>query len=213
MRLDLSLLVAFGVCLALPAYSTAQPNKTYWGVQAQFAPKWEVKDSFKPLFDADAVDISGSEFRIGFVRGRTLGSDWGVSYVRKSLKNGSRATNSDVERTTRNAIVSGVSIDKFSPFGTIRDRVQIGMTYGIGVGSAKGDVIERDLLTGGTGVIEAKHFFSPFGTDLQVVPLAEVQLAVAVIARPGFKIRASGGLNYPGITVFTIAGVYLFGEK
>jgi hypothetical protein len=33
--------------------------------------------------------IAGSEFRIGFVRGRMLGGDWGVSYVRKRVDDGS----------------------------------------------------------------------------------------------------------------------------
>ena len=217
MRSGHALLVVFCVSLLFPAYATAQPDEKYWGVQASFAPKWEVKDSFRPLFDADVVSISGSEFRIGFARGRTLGGEWGVSYVRKLVKDGSFALQSpDFEpsdRTTQGVTVSGVSIDKFSPSGTIKDRVQIGLTYGIGVGQAKGTVTERDIQSGDSRIIEAKQFFSPFGQEVKVVPLAELQLAVAVIAGPGFKMRASGGLNYPGTTTFTITGVYMFGAK
>ncbi len=196
-----------------PANADAQPNRQYWGVDVSFAPDWHVNDWMKKLFDADALDVSGSEFTVGFVRGQTRQGDWGVSYVHKSVKNGSRVLTSDVERIASDVAVNGVTVHKFAPFTTIKDRVQIGMLFGAGVGSPTGNATERDLLTGTIVPIEARRFFSPFGQDIPVVPLGEVEVAVAVIAAPGFKVRASGGFNYPGTTAFTIGAVYLFGER
>jgi hypothetical protein len=213
MRAGSSVILAAVLCIGLSANASAQPNRQYWGVEASVAPSWEVKDSFKKLFDADAIDLSGSEFRIGFVRGQTLEGDWGVSYVRQSVKDGARITTSTVDRTAANVAVNGVRVNKFAPFGTIKDRVQLGMAIGIGVGSATGTVTERNLRTGISTVVEAKHFFAPFGADIPVVPLGNLEFAVAVIGGPGFKVKASGGFNYPGTSVFTIGAVYLFGEK
>lgn len=49
--------------------------------------------------------------------------------------------------------------------------------------------------------------------SLSPFPLGKVEAAVAVIAAPGLKIRASGGFNFPGYSVFRITGVYLFGAN
>jgi hypothetical protein len=51
------------------------------------------------------------------------------------------------------------------------------------------------------------------GEELPVVPLGRLELAVAAIVMPGLKVRASGGINYPGVATFTVGGVYLFGER
>ena len=41
----------------------------------------------------------------------------------------------------------------------------------------------------------------------------KVEIAVAAIVVPGLKIRASGGFDFPGYTVFSLTGVILFGAK
>jgi hypothetical protein len=48
--------------------------------------------------------------------------------------------------------------------------------------------------------------FSPF-------TFSKVEAAVAAIVVPGLKIRASGGFDFPGYTVFPLTGVILFGAK
>lgn len=201
------------VLLATPLCAAAQSFNSRWGVQASFVPSWSVPEAAKDLFDAETLTVEGSELRVGVVRGRTLGGDWGISYVQKMLDDGSFTESPSFTRTTEGVTVRGVAIDKFAPFGTIKERVQIGMIFGIGVGQASGVVRHFDKQTGDTADVEAKRFFSPFGQDIPVVPLARVELAVAAIVMPGLKIRASGGVNYPGVSRFTLGGVYLFGER
>lgn len=205
--------LALIVVTAVPAPAFAQSLRTRWGLQATFTPSWSVPDAAKDLFSAESLKVEGRELRVGFVRGRTLGGDWGVSFVQKSLSDGSFADSTDVLRATRGVLVRGVAIDKFAAFGTIKERVQVGMILGIGVGTASGVVTERDKITGVDEQLEARHFFSPFEQEIPVVPLARLELAVAAIVAPGLKIRASGGVNYPGVATVTIGGVYLFGER
>src|SRR5262245_32345667 len=88
------------VTLLTPAAALAQndegPNR--WGVAVSFAPSWKVPEGDSPFGKLAEValtagdlgyDVSGSDFRIGFVRGRHLQGDWGVSYVRRTFKEGS----------------------------------------------------------------------------------------------------------------------------
>ena len=206
-------LVLVAVIFLVPVSASAQSFNSRWGVQASFVPSWTVPDVAKDLFDAETLTVEGGEIRIGFVRGRTLGGDWGISYVQKWLDDDSFSDSPSFTRTTSGVTVRGIAIDKFAPFGTIKDRVQIGMIFGIGVGQASGTVREFDKDTGITEDIEAKHFFSPMGQEIPVVPLGRLELAVAAIVMPGLKLRASGGVNYPGIAAITVGAVYLFGER
>ena len=80
--------------------------------------------------------LAGTEFRIGFVRGQALGGDWGLSFVGRGIKDASAAVlgnDGDVTATNGNSL-QGLEIHRFSPFTTIKDRVQIGLSYGIGAG-------------------------------------------------------------------------------
>jgi hypothetical protein len=199
--------------LCLPSLASAQAFNTRWGVQASFAPNWKIPDVAKDFLDAESLDVQGREFRVGIVRGRTLGGDWGVTFVQKTIKDESFIETADVRRTASEVVIRGAAIEKFGVFGTIKERVQIGMIAGIGAATASGRVTERDLSTGVQTEIEANHFIQPFGQELPFVPLARLELAVAIIAAPGFKLRASGGFNYPGIAAITIGGVFLFGER
>ena len=45
------------------------------------------------------------------------------------------------------------------------------------------------------------------------MPLARIELAVAGIIVPGFKVRASGGFGMPGYHTFNIAFVYLISPR
>jgi hypothetical protein len=93
--------------------------------------------------------------------------------------------------------------------------VQIGMNFAGGVAQLKGTVQARSVSAGRTVIqqTESKELFSPWGQQLDVVPLAKIELAVAVILGPDVKVRAGGGLDFPGYDRFNIAVVYLFGVR
>lgn len=221
------------------AVVSASAQESSWGVSGSFVPAWTVPGDnavAKAIFNADALHITGSEFRVGFVRGRTLGGDWGVSFVRRKLNDGSTVSAGlytdpsmpNVEQgdftTLRNVEITGVEVHKFSPFATIAKRAQIGLVFGGGIGSSKGDLETRrvyvDYTFSGNRVvptkvesretIDAKELVYP-GNGL--VPLGRLELAVAGIVAPGLKVRASGGMAFPGLHTFSIAGVYLIGAK
>jgi hypothetical protein len=164
------------------AFGQSDPNakvkdKTRWGVTSGFSPDWKVDEGdklgslfFKPGADSDSgnVNITGYEFRIGMARGRELGGDWAVTFVRRRIDDGS--TVGKVEQTCQeftvppfppgtkktlcgvegtkgtyhDASMMGIEVNKFFAFATIKKRVQIGMNLGIGVTMLHGtaDVVE-----------------------------------------------------------------------
>ncbi len=227
--------------LAFAPVARAQSQEpSRWGITASFAPAWTVPSNLKVLFDAETVNIDGSEFQIGvIVRGRTHSGDWGVSFVRKKVDDGSYKESggeacvfsSCVEigtrRTADNVYLNGVEVHKFVPFGTIKGRLQIGILFGGGFGSVNGNTIVRvqELeFTGATPqsgqppfrVLEhtstegGKTFVALGDWEPDFYPLGKVEVAVAGILAPGLKVRASGGFNFPGTQIFSIGFVYLF---
>jgi hypothetical protein len=89
-----------------------------------------------------------------------------------------------------------------------------------GVGQFKGnlDTLERDVVPGAD--FRTAQSTETLTTDpaselvpVSVLPLADVEAAVAVIVAPGLKLRAQGGLNLPGYRVFSVTAVYLFGAR
>lgn len=225
------------VFLVMSGAASAQQQSS-WGLSGVLAPSWKVpadNEIFKLLFEADELNVGGSEFRIGFVRGRMLGGDWGVSYVRRKIDDGSTIATSYGDEpevgfhigeftTTRDVVIDGVEVHKFTPFATIKRRVQIGLLFGGGVGTAKGTLDTRIVdanfqFVGGRQMIspveslevrEAKELILP-GNG--IVPLGRLELAVAGLVTPGLKVRASGGLSFPGMHSFSISAVYLFGAQ
>jgi hypothetical protein len=226
-----------GTCvlfLSLAGVASAQQEPSSWGVAGSIVPSWRVPADNRRMFDADQLNVNGSEFRIGFVRGRTLGGDWGVSLVRRRIDDGSTLErNVDSSSfgfttgefvTTRDVTITGVEVSKFSPFVTIKRRAQIGLYYGGGIGSSKGTLQTRFVDPDFTFVgnrqvvrpvetneaVDAKELVFP-GNGL--VPLGRLEAAGAAIVAPGLKVRVSGGLAFPGMQTFSITGVYLFGAK
>ena len=208
-----------------------------WGVIGGLTPSWRVPDNaIKNLFDARAVDLSGSELRIGIVRGQEFGGDWGVSLINKKFKEGStvtRLSEYDVAEvgtfpailgfTTTDTSLLGVELHKYSNFATIKDRVQIGMIFGGGIGQLRGTVNRHSevfINAGDVGQIEnfnesvaATELFAPLGFEIKYVPLFRAELAVSGIVAPGLKVRASGGFNMPGTQIFSISAIYYFGGR
>ncbi len=106
---------------------------------------------------------------------------------------------------------------RFAPFGgAIADRVQIGLEFGAGVARLGGLADRMDAEAG--GVIEsvpartamALRGIDKLGID-GLVPLGRLELAVAAIPLWGLKVKAKGGLNFPGTQVFSVSAHYLFG--
>jgi hypothetical protein len=125
---------------------------------------------------------------------------------------------------TRDAGFRGVEAHLFMPFATIKRRVQIGATFAGGIAEVQGisDRFIEHLVVNGSTVSRGTESLgpAPFKATLQdlpqdwdVVPIARVELAVGVLAAPGFKIRASGGVNFPGYHRAGVYAHYLFGAR
>jgi hypothetical protein len=226
------------VLILAPTMASAQDS--HWGVAASMTPKWKTVSKLdEVLFDAESVDLEGSAFTIGIARGRSLSGDWGVSYVRRPVKDGSHVRlTADLEqpnceifvngcitfgdyRTTRDVVLNGVQVHKYIPFGTIKRRVQIGLNIAGGVGSFSGELEEHkfnveEVSSNPLRVRQVERVTTEPARDLlsfSPVPIGAIQAAVAVIMAPGLKIRAAGGVGLPGNDRFTVTGVYLFGAR
>ncbi len=45
-------------------------EESHWGVQASLTPEWRSAEFVRDIFGADKFDMSGSDFTVGFARGR-----------------------------------------------------------------------------------------------------------------------------------------------
>lgn len=201
----------FLIAAFAPAAAEAQLRRTYWGVSAGFTPTWKVPDWQAPMFDAERTALEGSEFRIGFVRGNTLQGDWGVSFIHRQIedRDGAVVRNDGTVLDTRSNTLLGVEIHGFKPFTTIRERVQIGLSYGGGIGSYRGHVLST-APGEETEEVPASALFSPGDSSLGFQPLGRLELAGAVILGRHAKIRVGGGISFPGQQLVSITGIFLF---
>src|SRR5207248_8284868 len=101
---------------------------------------------------------------------------------------------------------------QFQPLKTWKDRVQLGLIGGVGLGWMQGQVEKRIVSDTGdvTAAVDAGELYPP---SKSVVPLVRVELAVAGIIVPGFKVRASGGFGMPGYHTFSIGFIYLIQQR
>lgn len=212
--------VVLAATLGLASEVAAQTPEQ-WGVSVGMTPTWHMTDSLGFLFNADAVKLQGSELRIGVVRGWLYEGEWGLSFVDKPFDEDS-SLNANVEacsrgmcgifyRTLPDVRLTGVEFHQFRPFKTWKERVQLGTIGAIGIGWLRGNVYRRTT-TEQSDVesfdAEAGELFPPRDT-MNVVPLLKLELAVAGILAPGFKVRASGGFSMPGYETFSVTFVYL----
>jgi hypothetical protein len=181
--------------------------------------------------------LQGSEFTVGIVRGSVRGGDWGVSFVHKPFDDGSQLVEVDVSepctpldctRSTRtvvlqNARLQGVEFHWAPSFVTIADRMQVGMNVAGGIATVKGDAIdtllfEQTFTVPGFGTQTGAFGDTLTGSlkDLEVlysaVPLLKLEAQGSVILAPGLKLRVSGGLNMPTLSI-RVGAVYLFGAR
>ena len=136
-----------------------------------------------------------------------------MSLQQRRLKDGSFARQGDGDsalvRTATDAILRGIEIRGFVPISTIAEKAQVGLTLGVGVAHWQGAFAEA----AGAGepiVVSGKGLF-PFLLDRDVIPTVRLELTGAWIVTPNVKAIATGGLNLPGLTKFSIGLVYLFG--
>jgi hypothetical protein len=233
------------LAMAVCAEPARAQDATRWGVVGSFAPSWKIAEQLSDLLVAvdreaqvAAVDIQGSELRLGVARGRELGGDWSLSFVRKRFQD-SRVSQMDrfeyfdgrrlvtetwaFDYNLDGVTLTGVEYQRFRPFATIKERVQVGLTYGGGVGwlggTARGVEVDpegsRDVERTPDALFDEGEvgLFSVMERTLKPVPLGRLELSVAGLVAPGLKVRVSGGFNFPGYQVGSISAVYLFGSR
>lgn len=172
MRRWLGLFAVVGVCVGSGSAMAQQRPAASWGVIGTVVPTWQIPSNLEVVaglhFSEENLsikeqDLRGDEFRIGVVRGRPLGGDWGVSFVRRryadadteavlgggfSSANGVYDTTSILSRVTRTSVqLTGIEAHKFIGFATIASRVQIGLNVAGGVGRPSGQIATRSFLT------------------------------------------------------------------
>jgi hypothetical protein len=158
-RPSVALFSTLVLILVAPTEGFAQ---SHWGVSVSASPAWTITERSRELLadEDETVNIEGSEFAIGFVRGSTLGGDVGVSYVRKPWKDGLGFSSDTTDcfnpgpnqpqiclrdreqNLFENVMLNGVEVNWFyAPrFGRIKDRVQIGLNVGGGIAKFSGSV-------------------------------------------------------------------------
>lgn len=225
-----------------PALAQENERQNRWGVGGSISPSWRVPEGSGPLAKLAEVsltsgdlgyDIAGADFRIGVVRGRDGGGDWGVSLVRRTFKEGS--TQGAIvtecilgiscyvygtEYRYQDAALTGVEANKFISFGTIRNVLQFGIDLAVGVGWYQREVERRDAFNRFTetstepilGFLSEQVPASEL-SSLDPMMLGRAELAAAVLLRRGLKVRVSGGMNYPGAHVASVSLMYFFGAN
>ena len=223
------LLASLLLLLALPAVVSAQDGRSkHWGPSVFFGPQWKITESLREmLFDGEGP-IEGEEFTVGLVRGSRLGGEWGVSFIRKKIKDttlvetesgcfeGGGCSSNTETRVFHDVRLEGVEFHWFIPFVTLAERVQIGINAGVGVANIKGTIDETFESTFtfnnqtqtniDSETLPAKDVLWP------IYPLGKVEAAVSVTVAPGLKVRATGGFNFPGVGA-RVGAVYLIGAR
>jgi hypothetical protein len=225
-----------------PSVALAQngdgPNR--WGVAVSFAPNWKIPEGDSPFGKLAEVslsqgdlgyDVSGADFRIGIVRGRHGQGDWGVSFVRRSFKEGSTqgaivtecqefgCSTYGTQYLYQDASLMGIEANKFIPFGTIANRVQLGVDIAVGVGWYQKDVERRELVYEFLGPPTFDTLETVVSSQVPASELAafdpallgRAEIAGAVLVTRGLKVRVSGGMNYPGTHAASVSLMYFFG--
>src|SRR5688500_3460410 len=131
-------------CVLLSSPAAAQIDDTSWGVTAGFSPRWSIPGTLlAELFDATTLDVKGPEFRLGVIRGTTLGGEWGISLIHKRLSKEStievEGSDSVVTVIADDAELLGVEVHRFFPFARTGN-VQIGLNLGGGIAQLRGFV-------------------------------------------------------------------------
>lgn len=233
--------VGFVLILIIPYTASAQSKppdqQAHWGIGFSVTPSWEITDQLTNLFDldeGDSVNLTGTEFTIGILRGSTRGGDWGVSYVRKPFDDGSGGVDvgedcftatvcrPTTETTvTQDVVYNGVEAHKFMAF-LKKPRVQAGLNIAGGVGKPSGTIItitdrfeptgfNQQGPTGFKPVHEEES--SPAEEELfAYMPFFKLEGEADIVLAPGLKVKIAGGFNFPAYA-FRVGAAYRFGAK
>jgi hypothetical protein len=208
------------LCLALliiPARADAQIDDTSWGITGGVSPRWSMPGTLlADLFDATTLDVKGPEFRIGVIRGTTLGGEWGVSLIHKRL---SKESTLEIEGSRNvltvvadDAELIGVEIHRFFPFAR-SGRVQIGANLGGGIAQLRGFVTGVQVGTTPTSFsLPFPEAFVVAGREIDWLPVGRAEIGAATLIGERLKVRVSGGFNMPGFQVVSLSFSYLLGQ-
>ena len=170
-------------------------EESLWGVQGSFTPAWHFPDQLKNLLkDVGEIDMSGSEYSIGFARGRMSGGHWGLSLIRQRIGEGSVCLNNEPDCHDLDDVqLQGFEFGSFLAFGEpfAADRIQVGMHLGVGAGWYQGAVSQGGVDTPVNELLSFQNANIP-------IPLFRAEFAVAATVAPGLKIIGSGGYGFPG---------------
>jgi hypothetical protein len=217
MRSGCAAALTLGCLLMMPARADAQIDDTSWGITGGVSPRWSMPGTLlADLFDASTLDVKGPEFRVGIIRGTTLGGEWGVSLIHKRLSKEStleiEGSNDVLTVIADDAELIGVEVHRFFPFARA-GRVQIGANLGGGIAQLRGFVTGIQLgATSSSFSLPFPEAFVVAGREIDWLPLGRAELGAATLIGERLKIRVSGGFNMPGFQVISLSFSYLLGQ-
>lgn len=230
------------VCLAILLGAVLRPSpadarQSHWGVAASFTPIMKQGSNIKDLMGT--IDLQGPELTVGIARGRRNSGDWAVSFLHKSVKDGSVVQTdefSDVcgdpgtscvstgERSfTRGVTMTGLEARKSVVFVHV-GRAEIGIDFAGGFATMAGDiethefgpVFSFDPATKKSTVRQQETVITEPASEIfpfKYVPLGRFHVAAGVRLSNAIKVRFSGGIGFPMNNLFTVTGVYFFGVE
>jgi hypothetical protein len=217
MKSGWALVLCLAGVLMIPARANAQIDDTTWGITGGVSPRWSMPGTLlADLFDATTLDVKGPEFRIGVIRGRTLGGEWGISLVHKRL---SKESTLEIEGSrdvltvvADDAELIGVEVHRFFPFARA-GKVQIGANLGGGIAQLRGFVTGVHQGTTATSfTLPFPEAFAVAGREIDYLPVGRAEIGAATMVGERLKIRVSGGFNMPGFQVVSLSFSYLLGQ-
>ena len=172
-----------------------------WGIQASFTPTWSSMEQYRRVLGADELrDLEGSEWSVGFVRGRMSGGHFGVSMVRQRMAGGTICFSGECVEASEATQLQGIEGNWFlspgSPFAG--DRVQVGANLGLGAGWYQGTVRTPE------GDADAADWLSFQSRESIPVLMLRAEFAVAVRVAGGLKVIGQSGYGLPGKRRFVV---------
>lgn len=225
---------AIGVAIGLSqiaAATTAQENRSQWGLAIQLVPRWEFPAAWGAETRYSEVELAGNEVSFGIVRGKLRGGDWGASLLWKGIADGSTATEQAecieeprgrescvrVTHTTQGAGLLGGQVHKTFGLKSFYSRVMIQLTVSAGVVGVQGNVEERseylvyNAQTRETNVQSETRtiLLKDALTGQEAVPVLglEPRLAIHLL---DMKLFVGGGLHFPGVRLISVGAHYYF---
>lgn len=174
------------VGLGFAASASAQ-DESSWGVQVSVGPQWQVLPQVEKLLQTH-IDLTGQEVRVGIVHGRSLGGDWGVSYVHNKIADTSviqtggglcdgypiaqyyKCYDTGTSYRLHGVSFDGLEAHKYLPFVTIAERVQVGANLAGGISWIKGSAEKK---------VVSVRTVNEMPTRLYLVPVETVSSVIA----------------------------------